>query len=475
MAADRDVANALYRTSFRAFVYAAYAALHPGSPLVPNWHIVAVCYEIERMVMAEGSNRLIVNLPPRSLKSFILSVCLPAWLLGRNPGEYIVCVSYSRDLADRFSRECRSLMQTAFYRRLFPRTRLSRSKAAESEFETTMSGYRISTSVDSTLTGRGGAVMIIDDPMKGDDAKSQLALQGVDEWFRSTAVTRLNPGKSLIILTMQRLHENDLSGILIRKGWPCLAIPAIAQEAANFLVGRNVVHYRRAGEPLQPNLVTIEDLEAKKREIGSGLWEAQYQQDPLPAQGNLIKSEWLSPRYDFDPRQRNFRHIILTCDPAGKARAHNDYTAIGIFGFDTKQIHLLHMARGHWSILDSYRRIEMLASDWKVERAIIEDTASGIGLIQMFRENSNLLVKGLRPDADKQTRMERHVARFEAGNFFLPKSAPWLHDCELELLAFPNGRHDDQVDAVLLFLEWFAKWNRYEPHTSTECGLPITG
>ena len=317
--------------------------------------------------------------------------------------------------------------------------------------------------------------MIIDDPMKGDDAKSQLALERVDEWYRNTALTRLNPGKTIAILTMQRLHENDLSGILVRQGWPCLAIPAIA-EPAEILVGKNKFYQRPAGEPLQPNLVTIEDLEAKKREIGSSLWEAQYQQNPLPAQGNLIKREWLLPRYDFDPRQSSFRHVILTCDPAGKAGAHNDYTAIGIFGFDKKQIHLLHMEPGHWKITESYRRIEMLASDFRVERAIIEDTASGMGLIDMFREDSDLVVKGLRPDADKQTRMERHLARFEAGNFLLPRDyTPWLPDFEKEFLAFPNGRHDDQVDVVLLFFDWFAKWNRYEPPTSFEIGLPISG
>ena len=241
------------------------------------------------------------------------------------------------------------------------------------------------------------------------------------------------------------------------------------------MVGKNEFYHRPTGEVLQPNRDSLEELEEQKRLVGSSIWAAQYQQNPLPAQGNLITIELLRPRYDFDPRQRSFRHIILTCDPAGKARAHNDYTAIGIFGFDKKQIHLLHMDRGHWSILEIYRRIETLAAEWKVERAIIEDTASGMGLIQMFRENSNLPVKGMRPDADKQTRMERHLGRFEAGDFLLPKAAPWLRDCKDELLAFPNGRHDDQVDAVLLFLDWFAQFNRYEPPTSFEIGLPVSG
>ena len=175
MATDRDVADALYRTSFRAFVYAAYAALHPTSPLIANWHINAICYAVERMVMGESGNRLIVNLPPRSLKSFILSICLPAWLLGRDPGEKIVCASYSRDLADKFSRDCRALMETAFYRRVF-RTRLNPRKITEGEFETIERGYRISTSVGATLTGRGGGMLIIDDPLQAHAVKSQLTI-----------------------------------------------------------------------------------------------------------------------------------------------------------------------------------------------------------------------------------------------------------------------------------------------------------
>ena len=129
MAIDRDVADALYRTSFRAFVCTAPTQLSIRLlRSIPNWHIDAICYAVERMVMGESSNRLVVNLPPRSLKSFILSICLPAWLLGRNPGEKIVCASYSRDLADKFSRDCRALMETAFYRRVFPETRLNPEK-----------------------------------------------------------------------------------------------------------------------------------------------------------------------------------------------------------------------------------------------------------------------------------------------------------------------------------------------------------
>lgn len=234
--------------------------------------IRVICYAVERMVTGESSNRLVVNLPPHTLKSFILSVCLPAWLLGRNPALRIVCASYSRDLADKFSRDCRALMETPFYKRVF-RTRLNPRKITEAEFETRERGYRLSTSVGATLTGRGGGILLIDDPLKCDDANSQVALDAANEWFRSTAMNRLDSlTDTLIIVTMQRLHESDLSGMLIEQGWPCLAIPAIAKEPADFLVGKDAFYHRPTGEALQPNRDSLEALEEQKRQVGSRVW-----------------------------------------------------------------------------------------------------------------------------------------------------------------------------------------------------------
>jgi len=474
MKIDRKIADAFYRNSFGAFVYAAFEALYPGRRLMPNWHIDTICYAVELIAMGKSQNRFILNLPPRSLKSFIVSVCLPAWLLGRNPGATILCASYSRDLADKFSRECRALLETPFYKGVFPRTRLNPKKSTEGEFETTRRGYRLATSVGGTLTGRGGDVLIIDDSIKADDANSQVALEGANEWFRNTALSRLDsPKDSLVIVTMQRLHQNDLSGVLIEQGWPCLAIPAIAEEPADYLVGKDKTYHRPASQLLQPNRDSLEALDQIKRQVGSRIFAAQYQQNPTPPEGNIIKAAWLA-RFDFLPAERKFRRIVLSCDPAGKAGIRNDFTAITICGFDTKQIYLLHVARGHWTVMELYRRIEMLAYDWNVDLVIIEDTSSGMGLIQMFRESSSLLqVIGRQPDADKEVRMSRHEGRFEAGNILLPKEAPWLADFEAELLAFPHGRYDDQVDALLLFLDWFPKAKRYDP--PIELGLPISG
>ena len=469
---NRKIADALYRNSFGAFVYAGYEALYPGQRLIENWHIDCICYTVEQMVNGDRKNRLVLNLPPRTLKSFIVSICLPAWLLGRNPAIRIICASYSRELAEKFSRECRSLMETPFYQRIFPTTRLA-NKITEGEFETTVGGFRLATSVGGTLTGRGGNVLLIDDSLKADDANSPILLDAPNEWFRNTALSRLDSlTDSMIFVVAQRLHANDLSGVLLDQDWPCLAIPAIATERREYLLGKDEVYERPIGEVLQPERDSAAAYEERKRQIGSRHWMAQYQQQPLPPEGNIVKAAWLR-RYDFLPSARKFRQVVLACDPAGKAGAHNDYTAIVICGFDRKEIHLLHAARGHWTIMQMRHQIETLARDWRVGLVLIEDTSSGMGLLQMLRDETRLDVIGRRPDADKLTRMARHEGRFEAGNILLPKEASWLADFEAELLAFPNGRYDDLVDALLLFLDWFPKADRYAQPVTVS--LPIYG
>ena len=466
----RKAADTLYRNHFGAFVYAAFEVVNPGLKLRPNWHIDCVCHHLQLMVTGRNARRLVLNQPPRSLKSFITSVALPAWLLGRNPSSRIICASYSVDLANKFSRDCRSLMDSPFYKRIFPRTRLNPKKATEGEFETTRRGYRFTTSVGGTLTGRGGDVLIIDDPIKANDANSVVALEGAIDWFRNTALSRLdNPGESFIIVTMQRLHMNDLSGILIESGWPKLVLPAIATEPMDYVLADREVYHRPVGQLLQPDRDSMEALEEIRREVGSRVFAAQYQQNPTPPDGNLIKAAWLK-RYQVALDRTSYRHVVLSCDPAGKPGILNDYTAITIAGVVNKELHLLHVARGHWSVLQMRDQISALAEQWKPDLVLIEDTSSGMGLIQLLREQTSLSIVGRHPKDDKETRMCRHQGRFEAARVLLPVEAPWLADFESELLSFPSGRYDDQVDAFMLSLDWFSE---NEPNINMTWAIPI--
>jgi len=461
MTIDRNLADAVYRINFGAFTYRAFEAVNPGQRLIANWHIDTICYQVQQMVIGEAKKRLILNLPPRSLKSFIASVALPAWLLGRQPSTRIICGSYSDELATKFSRDCRALLETPFYKRVFPGTQLNPKKASEGEFETTKRGFRLATSVGGTLTGRGGGVLIVDDPIKANDAESEIARRAAIDWFRNTALSRLDePAESIICLAMQRLHVDDLSGILIEQGWPKLVLPAIALEAADYLIGEDEVYHRPAGQLLQPMRDSFEAIEELKLGVGSRVFAAQYQQNPTPADGNMIKAAWLG-RYDTAPDRQSFERVVLSCDPAGKAGIHNDYTAIAVVGVQKQALHVLEVSRGHWTVMKMREQIIALAAEWRVDLVIVEDTSSGMGLVQLLKEEPHLDVVGRKPDTDKQTRMSRQQGRFEAGRILLPQEARWLADFENELLAFPSGRYDDQVDALLLFLEWFAQNERY--------------
>jgi predicted phage terminase large subunit-like protein len=451
---ERPLLDAMCRQDFASFCLKAFGIVYPGRVIQPNWHIEAICYALQQMLEGKSPNRLVLNLPPRSLKSFIVSVCWPAWLLGRDPGRQIIAASYSEDLGLKFSRECRMLMESKFYRDIFP-TRISARKASEGEFETTRGGFRYVTSVNGTLTGRGCDVLIIDDPIKADDAESDTQRASAFGWLQNTALSRLNePSKSLTIVVMQRLHEDDISGRLIAAGWPSIVIQAIAPEPMKYHISAEEIYRRNAGEVLQQGRMAEENYAQVKRDLGSRIFAAQYQQDPTPAEGNMVKREWLK-RYETRPER--FDRIVASVDPAAATGKNSDFTAVIIVGIKDRHLYLLHAEGAHWGIMEALDNINRLSREWRADLVIVENTSSGVSLIPLLIERTSMNVIGSNPSGKKKVRMARHQGRIEAGRLLLPIDAPWLADFEKELLSFPSGRYDDQVDALLQFLEWYSE------------------
>jgi hypothetical protein len=202
----------LMRRDLMTFIERSFYELNPQTTFSKSPHIEALASRLEACRQGK-TKRLIVNLPPRSLKSHTVSVAFVAWLLGHKPAIQIICASYGQELADKHARDCRTLMASEFYQQLFPRTRLSSEKKSVNEFLTSGEGFRMSTSVGGVLTGRGADVIILDDPLKPDEALSETRRTSVNEWYDNTLVSRLNSKENgVIIIVMQRLHQDDLVG-----------------------------------------------------------------------------------------------------------------------------------------------------------------------------------------------------------------------------------------------------------------------
>ena len=229
-AAWGDCAALLYH-DFASFAARAFRELNPRTPFLMNWHIELIAAKLAA-VHAGRIRRLIVSLPPRHLKSHLASVAFPAWCLGHEPSTEILCVSYAQDLADKLSRDCRRILASDWYQRLFP-TRLSPRHQAVPEFETTAQGSRVATSVGGVLTGRGADLIVIDDPLKPEEALSQTQRQAANEWYDHTLYSRLNDKlRGAIVLIMHRLHESLPSGMTRgRPRRPCIGAGAVGGGA----------------------------------------------------------------------------------------------------------------------------------------------------------------------------------------------------------------------------------------------------
>lgn len=453
---DRSLLKAILRNDFFSFAQRCFQTVVPGQPYLPNWHLDAMAYQLDRV--RNGSNRhLIITVPPRNGKSILTSVAFPAFLLGHDPTARIVCASYSQDLASKHARDCRTVMMSSWYQELFPRTRIDKRKNTESEFETIDHGYRLATSVGGTLTGRGGNYIIIDDPIKPEDALSESRRSSAAEWYDSTLSSRLDSKtEGSIILIMQRLHEYDLVAHLKEKdiAWIHLNLPAIALEDESIEIGPNEVYERKAGQVLHAAREPQPVLDEIRASMGHLNFSAQYQQAPVPVEGNLIKREWFRQyRAPFVPESGD--KLFQSWDTASVAGKTNDYSVCTIWAVRAKSFYLIDVVRGRFEFPDLRNQILAQARRMKGSRVLIEDAGSGIGLIQDLKRTGGVRATGIRPDRDKTARLESASLVVEAGDVYLPDFAPWLDEFLNELLAFPNGRFDDQVDSFSQFLIWY--------------------
>jgi predicted phage terminase large subunit-like protein len=451
------VLRAALALDFMAFTEFAFGVVRPNTLFKPNWHLEALAHKLTQVAAGEV-RRLIVTMPPRNLKSLFASVALPAWFLGHNPAERVVTVSYSDQLARAHANDFRRLVNDPLYQATFPAMRLARD--TDREIVTTLRGKRHTTSIEGTLTGLGGNLVIIDDPLKQDDAHSEAIRKRTIEWYRSTLLSRPDDKQlARIVLVMQRVHQDDLAGYLEDQGgFEILNLPAIATQTQTYVLGGGRSYVRQQGELLHPAHEPASVLAELKREMGPIAFSAQYQQSPIPPGGTIIKRKWLV-FYDQIPTHQPGDHLIMSWDIALSEEEKGDYFA-GVVLLRRKEVfYVLEVIRGRLRFNDLREKILEVKRRYAVGTLLIEDSPISKGLIQSLEESS-INVTTYKPDTDKRSRLIAQSDLFNGGSVCLPMRAPWLEDFIAELLAFP-GRHDDQVDALTQGMAWGREmWSR---------------
>ena len=446
----------ILRGDFASFAQRAFRELYPARTFENNWHIDLLAERLED-VRRGKTRRLIINVPPRSLKSFLGSTAFPAFILGHQPSAEVLCVSYGQDFANDLALPCRSIMQAPFYQALF-QTRLSEDRQAVEEFKTTAGGARRAVSWAGAVLGRGADVIIIDDPMKVEDAISENRRNDLNESFHTSIATRLNRDTGAIILIMQRLHASDLTAF-VQKGepWDVVAIPAIAEREERYQIrtpfGRRTFT-RKQGQALQPSRQSRQYLQGRKKAQGARTFDAQYQQKPHAVEGGIIKREWLS-YYDDNTRPSNFDAVIQSWDTATKPAEANSFCVCTIWGIRENRFYLLNVVRDRFDFRKLKRTAISLARDYSgLTTILIEEQSSGSPLISELEQLGFPVQAVPSGSASKAERLYARSNRFENGQVWLPKAAPWLDAYVDELTSFPDCDFSDQVDSTTQALAW---------------------
>jgi predicted phage terminase large subunit-like protein len=447
----------ILKKDFSAFVHRSFLELNGQTRFLDNWHLEVLAAKLEEVRRGQ-CRRLIVNIPPRHLKSHTTSIAFPAWLLAHNPAKQVLAVCYAQDLSDKLARDCRTLMQSPFYQATFD-ARLSLDRQAVAEFETTDGGYRLSTSVGGVVTGRGADIIIVDDPLKADDSHSDLRRGSVNEWYDNTLRSRLNNQETgAIVIVMQRLHADDLvAHVQEHEHWDVLSFPAFAEKDAAYNIespyGHRIIR-RKVGDVLHPTLVSATTLEKLRQSMTEYNFAAQYQQDPQPPAGLIVRREWLQ-FYTPVQKPERFEQIVQSWDTANKATELADYSACTTWGYGGQSMYLLNVFRKKMEFPELKHTVRELASLWKANVVLVEDKSSGTQLIQELRADGFSPVQAApTSDGDKTMRLRAQTAKIAGGFARFPEKAPWLDAYLLELTTFPNSKNDDQVDSTVNALAW---------------------
>lgn len=482
------------RRSLSTFIREAWPILEPATPFVDGWHVDVMAEHLEAVSRGELL-RLIINIPPRAMKSLTTAVFWPSWEWVENPHLKWLYASYAAALSTRDSLKMRRLIESEGGKEdgtLFERVgyqgvlamlsddpwQLTTDQNEKTKFENTATGYRLATSVEAKATGEGGDRVVVDDALSADQARSDAKRVNANEWWSGTMTSRFNNDAGAAVIVMQRLHEEDLTGYLLGRGgsWHHLCLPAEYEPKHPFVYpdvvtlpsGRELPGDRRTeeGELLEPIRLGPRKLDELLKEQGSYGYAGQFQQRPAPAEGGMFKKHWWKRWRDEDLPPRWDRVVHSWDMRFGKSQdAASSYVVGQVWGIFRADHYLLGQIRVRIGFNDSLKAVKALAA-WKVASAkLVERKANGEAVMDALgREVPGLIP--IEPEGGKDVRAAAAQPTVESGNVWLPAAdfipAPpgydptrvdeFIHECAV----FPNGSHDDQVDAMSQVLNWLA-------------------
>jgi predicted phage terminase large subunit-like protein len=479
------------RRHLPTFIREAWPIVEPATPFVGSWHIDCVAEHLEAVSRGELL-RLIINVPPRTMKSLSGAVFWPSWeWLGR-PHLRWVYASYAGALAQRDSMKMRRLIKSEGGREdgtIFQRLgyqgvlrllhddpwELTKDQDAKTKYETTATGMRLATSVDAMATGEGGDRVVVDDPLSAKQARSEAERERANVWWDETMTTRFNNADAAAVIVMQRLHEEDLTGHLLEKGgWHHLCLPAEYEPSHPFVypavvetqAGRELPGDPRTeeGELLDAERLGPKRLEELATDLGSYGFAGQMQQRPAPAEGGMFKRFWWQ-RWETHPA---FDRVVASWDMrfSDSQEAASSYVVGQVWGIHGANHFLLGQVRARLSFTDTLKAVRAVEKWMPAPAKLVEKKANGAAVIDTLKSTIRGLVP-IEPEGGKEVRAAAVEPTVEAGNVYLPDGlyipAPPGYDQTsidefiTEFATFPNGSHDDQVDAMSQALSWLAK------------------
>ncbi|MEW6096249.1 MAG: phage terminase large subunit [bacterium] len=455
------------------FFRSAWDVLEPGTKYLHNWHIDLICEYLE--AIKEGQiKRLIINIPFRYGKSLLVSISFPAWMWIHRPESRWFFTSYAQDLATDLSLKRRRLINSQWYQwRWGEKVRIVTDQNVKTWFENDKTGSMTATGAGGSITGRGGNFLVVDDPLKTEDAMSGLKRKAINDWFDQTFYTRLNDRKQdSIIIIMHRLHQEDLTGHLLQKRledeyqYQLLSLPLIAEKKTiiEFPISKRQI-IREEGDILFPAKDNIAEIADKKESLGSQGFHAQCQQNPRVPGGNMVKREW----WQYYKELPNYTMKYQSWDTAIKKGEENAYTVCITMVTTNTGYYITDVWRKKVEAPELKKATQQLYDRESPNVVIVEDKASGQGLIQEILRETKIPIKGIQVEADKISRLNAQIPTIEVGKVYLPENIPWVIDFIDEFAEAPVGKYWDQIDAFTQLLAYIkARQNQGQVSVDTD-------